>query len=308
MAQTHSRRAHGTARRLAAQEHSARDGLVGQRQERVRRRGCGASACCCLIGTGGTALGEPPTGALAVQAARTDEPVTPQKKQKKKTETAGLKASPPLLALLRHDAALAVPAVRCLQVDCAVGAWGGWSACAADTGRQERTRPIVTPPSSDGRACPTLGDATDCAVACVLGAWAPWGECSASCGGGQRVRRRAVEVPAKNGGEACGSTDEADACNTELCGEKARRRDLKVRFSRAQCGRVCSQALRFKVGDDVIDQDGERCRVVGVDAKDFEKPYELEYPNGSKFWAAESSIRRHKEKVPLSGRRWMLAR
>ncbi len=48
------------------------------------------------------------------------------------------------------------------------------------------------------------------------------------------------------------------------------------------------------MGDDVIDQDGERCRVVSVDTEDFEKPYELEYPNGSKFWAAESSIRRHK--------------
>jgi hypothetical protein len=44
------------------------------------------------------------------------------------------------------------------------------------------------------------------------------------------------------------------------------------------------------VGDDVIDQDGERCRVVSVDTEDFEKPYELEYPNGSKFWAAESAL------------------
>ena len=57
------------------------------------------------------------------------------------------------------------------------------------------------------------------------------------------------------------------------------------------------------MGDDVVDQDGERCRVVSVDTEDFEKPYELEYPNGSKFWAAESAIRRHK--VLLSGRRWM---
>jgi hypothetical protein len=71
---------------------------------------------------------------------------------------------------------------------------------------------------------------------------------------------------------------------------------------------VCSQAFKFKAGDDVVDQNGGRCRVVSVDAENLEKPYELEYPNGSKFWAAESSIRRHKEKVPLSGRRWMLAR
>ncbi len=60
------------------------------------------------------------------------------------------------------------------------------------------------------------------------------------------------------------------------------------------------QAFRFRVGDYVVDQDGERCRIVSVDTEDFEKPYELEYPNGSKFRAAESALRRHK--VPHSGR------
>ena len=56
------------------------------------------------------------------------------------------------------------------------------------------------------------------------------------------------------------------------------------------CGRVCAQALRFQVGDEVFDPDGERCNVVSVDAEDFEKPYELEYPDGVKFWAAESTL------------------
>ncbi len=51
-----------------------------------------------------------------------------------------------------------------MQVDCAVGAWSGWSECAAATGRKERTRSIATQPSSDGRACPALGDAMDCLV------------------------------------------------------------------------------------------------------------------------------------------------
>jgi hypothetical protein len=51
------------------------------------------------------------------------------------------------------------------------------------------------------------------------------------------------------------------------------------------------------VGDEVVDEDGERCRVVGMDPADAEKPYELEYPNGSKYWAAESAIRALK--VPL---------
>ncbi len=117
----------------------------------------------------------------------------------------------------------------CLQVDCAVGDWSGWSQCAAATGRQDRTRPIVTRPSSNGRTCPALDDATDCAVACVLGAWTPWGGCSASCGGGTRTRRRAVEVSAKNGGMKCGSVEEADACNTGDCEKKARQRHVQAR-------------------------------------------------------------------------------
>jgi hypothetical protein len=67
-------------------------------------------------------------------------------------------------------------------------------------------------------------------------------------------------------------------------------RGTAQRFGASHAGRVCSQAFRFKVGDDVVDQDGERCRVVSVDTEDFAKPYELEYPNAVKFWAAESAL------------------
>jgi hypothetical protein len=205
-----------------------------------------------------------------------------------------------------------------VQVDCAVGEWSGWSECDAATGRKDRTRHIVTRPSSKGSACgPALSETTDCVVACALRAWAPWGECSGSCGGGQRTRRRVVEFPAKHGGAKCGSTEEADACNAAACAKRVRRHHfgtdlsatgcVRATFSRhgSECSCICWQAFRFKVDDDVVDQDGERCRVVRVDTEDFEKPYELEYPNGSKFWAAESAIRRHK--VRLSGRRWMHA-
>jgi hypothetical protein len=78
-------------------------------------------------------------------------------------------------------------------------------------------RPIVMRPLSDGRACPAVQDAKDCAVACVLGEWGQWGECSVSCGGGRRTRRRAADIMAKNGGKTCGRSDEADACNTAAC-------------------------------------------------------------------------------------------
>ena len=47
---------------------------------------------------------------------------------------------------------------------------------------------------------------------------------------------------------------------------------------------------KFKPGAEVLDRDGEPCRVLTVDAEDPEKPYELGYPNGESFWAAESEI------------------
>ncbi len=86
---------------------------------------------------------------LAVQAGRTDQPVPPR--------AAGHKVSRRACAATKH---LSGHGLR--QADCVVGAWSGWSECDADTGRQDRTREIVTWPSSDGRACPALGDAKDC--------------------------------------------------------------------------------------------------------------------------------------------------
>ena len=130
-----------------------------------------------------------------------------------------------------------VPSVRQwlqVEVDCLPDAWSGWSECDAATGRKERTRHIVTRPSSNGLECPALSEATDCKVACLLGAWSGWGECSASCGSGRHTRRRAVEVPARNGGEQCSSTEEADSCNTEACAKSVRRRRLNSALICAQ--------------------------------------------------------------------------
>ena len=47
---------------------------------------------------------------------------------------------------------------------------------------------------------------------------------------------------------------------------------------------------RFKPGDEIMDGDGEPCRILSVDAEDLEKPYGLGYPNGEVFWAAELGI------------------
>ncbi len=108
------------------------------------------------------------------------------------------------------------------SVDCAVGEWSEWSTCDAATGRKTSSRAVVTRPSRKGAECPALSEAADCTVACVLAVWEPWGQCSVSCGGGRRTRRREVEVPAKNGGAACGSTRESDGCNAGACKMQAR--------------------------------------------------------------------------------------
>ena len=79
---------------------------------------------------------------------------------------------------------------------------------------------------------------------------------------------------------------------------------FKIGMDPAECSCVGSQAFRFSVGDEVVDQDAERCRVASVDIEDLEKPYELEYPSGSKFWAAESAIRLYKVRHYC---RWILA-
>lgn len=60
---------------------------------------------------------------------------------------------------------------------------------------------------------PNLPQALDC----VSTDWSEWSECSLPCGGGERARTREIEVPAANGGAACGPLDEVEACNTMAC-------------------------------------------------------------------------------------------
>ncbi len=134
------------------------------------------------------------------------------------------------------------------------------------------------------------------------GASAPRGAAAVSARGGERWKsRRRTRVRS-----AAARTRPTRATPAAVKRRLVRRHFNFGSKAERSAGRVCSQAFRFKVGDEVVDQDGKRCRVVSVDTEDLEKPYELEYLNGSEFWAAESALRRHK--VPLSGRRWILAR
>lgn len=113
-------------------------------------------------------------------------------------------------------------------VDCEVGAWSAWGACSETCGggTQTRTRAILTPPANGGAACPALSEAQACntqpcegepSVDCVVDVWSAWGACSAPCGGGTQTRTRSVLTPAANGGAACPTLGETQACNTQDC-------------------------------------------------------------------------------------------
>lgn len=57
-------------------------------------------------------------------------------------------------------------------------------------------------------------------VDCAVSEWGEWSYCSKDCGGGKRNRYRHVTVAPENGGAACPSLSDSEACNTEPCCDK----------------------------------------------------------------------------------------
>jgi len=91
---------------------------------------------------------------------------------------------------------------------------GGW---------QEIYRKIVVdPPDECGLRCPALGrtkkcNQKKCPVDCVMSEWSGWSKCTADCEGGVRSQTRSLLVKPKNGGIACNTAEETEACNTMSC-------------------------------------------------------------------------------------------
>merc|ERR1719253_1158296 len=91
---------------------------------------------------------------------------------------------------------------------------GGW---------QEIYRKIVVdPPDECGLRCPELGrtkkcNQKKCPVDCVMSEWSGWSKCTADCEGGVRSQTRSLVVKPKNGGQACNTAEETEACNTMSC-------------------------------------------------------------------------------------------
>ena len=90
---------------------------------------------------------------------------------------------------------------------------GGW---------QQINRKIVVSPDECGLRCPALSrekkcNQAKCAVDCILSEWSGWSKCTADCEGGVKSRTRALLTKPMNGGMACNTNSEAEACNTVSC-------------------------------------------------------------------------------------------
>jgi hypothetical protein len=86
---------------------------------------------------------------------------------------------------------------------------------------------VVDPPDECGLRCPALSrtkkcNQKKCPVDCVMSEWSGWSKCTADCEGGVRSRTRSLVVKPKNGGIACNTAEETEACNTMSCDRDCR--------------------------------------------------------------------------------------
>jgi hypothetical protein len=120
-------------------------------------------------------------------------------------------------------------------INCAVSEWTPYSACnnvgCGTTGKQSRSRTILTYPMYGGTQCPQLSESIDCIGEpcpapedCVMGDWTPLTPCRGpndavlACGttGTQTQTRKVLSFP-KYGGAQCGSTTNTLPCQAPAC-------------------------------------------------------------------------------------------
>jgi uncharacterized protein YegL len=90
---------------------------------------------------------------------------------------------------------------------------GGW---------QKMTRQVVVPNDDCGIKCPATEKYKRCGqykcpVDCVMSEWSGWSKCTAECEGGLESHTRSILVKPKNGGMACNTAEESQACATGSC-------------------------------------------------------------------------------------------
>ena len=99
---------------------------------------------------------------------------------------------------------------------------------------------VVHPPDECGLRCPQLGrtmkcNQKKCPIDCEMSEWSGWSKCTADCEGRVRSRTRSLMVKPKNGGLACNTAEETEACSTMSC-------DRDCRLSRWTPWEPCSVA------------------------------------------------------------------
>lgn len=93
-------------------------------------------------------------------------------------------------------------------VDCVMGAWTDWTPCdkPCDGGNQTRTRTVITPANTGGKACDPTSESRACNTQscgnCIMSNWGPWGECSAQVPD-KKFRSRTITTPSGPGGMVC---------------------------------------------------------------------------------------------------------
>jgi len=90
---------------------------------------------------------------------------------------------------------------------------GGW---------QKMTRQIVVPNDDCGIKCPATEKYKRCGqykcpVDCEMSEWSGWSKCTAECEGGLQSHTRSILIKPKNGGMACNTAEESQACATQSC-------------------------------------------------------------------------------------------
>lgn len=114
--------------------------------------------------------------------------------------------------------------IQICPVNCVVSGYGAWAICSKTCGggNQDRTRSVMTAPSSGGRTCPALTESRACGIGpcpvhCAVSDWSTFTTCSKTCGKGAQKRTRTVTEHAAHGGYVCPDLVEVRACNESPC-------------------------------------------------------------------------------------------